>query len=67
MFFPYLSFLPYTLSLTTAFTFPIKFQIAHKMTSQLSGVAGTLSSKNPKLYYLHCKKLSLTYLGKVWY
>ena len=40
-----------TLSLTNAFTFPIEFQIAPKMMSQLSGVAGALSSKKPKLYY----------------
>ena len=35
-----------TLSLTNAIIFTIKFKIARKMTSQLSGVAGTLSAKN---------------------
>ena len=38
---------------TEQYIFSIKFQIACKEASQLSGVAGTLSAKNPKLYYLH--------------
>ena len=40
------------LSLTNGFVFPIEPQIAPKVTSQLSVVDGTLSAKNPDLYYL---------------
>ena len=40
-----------TLSLTNAFTFPIEFQIARKMMSQIIGIAWTQSSKKQKLYY----------------
>ena len=41
-FFPSLSFLPFT---TIAFVSLVDFQIERKMTSQLSGIAGTESSK----------------------
>ena len=49
---------PFSLSLTNAFTYPIEFQIALRIMSELSVIAGTLSSKNPNLYYsgnvVHC-------------
>ena len=47
MFFPSIPFLPYT----KVTLYLIKNQIAHKVMSQLSGVAGTLPTKNPKSYY----------------
>ena len=50
--FPFFFYLPYTLSLPLTIVSLVSFQTARKMTSRLSGLAGTLSSKNSKLYYL---------------
>ena len=58
-----------SISLTIAFVSLIYFQIARKMMSHPSVVAGMQDSKNPKLYYLIIKNIlyKLTIITFLWF